>query len=153
MPRKNKRNQTKHPNLEPKLNLKTRYDLFDQDYINKLSPEDKKWLDDFNGEYINGDFNRKNPKKNLHKKKKYIKEADDRNNARNRCILTRAKASHQLMSYEDLDEEINDYEDKLINEIDKKDVRNAIEWLADELDKDENTLEKRLIEDLKEEES
>lgn len=83
-----------------------------------------------------------------------IKDCDDRNNSRNRDVLTRAKASHQLDDYEDLIEEsvTNDYENEIINELDKKDARAAIEWFAEQLDKDEERLEDKLINEMKDKE-
>lgn len=147
MPKKTKRNRTKHPDLEARLNLKTRYELYDQDYLDKLSTEELDWLNKFNREYISGTVDRKNLNKNLHNSRKLIKDCDDRNNSRNRDVLTRAKASNQLEDYEELfdDGGMNDYEELIIQEIDKKDIRQAIDWLADHLDKDETQLEKSLI--------
>lgn len=149
-----RRSAQKHPDLDARLNLKTRYDLYDQDYISKLSPSERDWLNKFNREYVSGTLNRDNPKKNLHNNRKLIKDCDDRNNSRNRDVLTRAKASHQLDDYEELIEKTtsNDYEEELINELDKKDVREAIEWLAKELDKDEQRLEDTLINERKDKE-
>lgn len=149
--KQNRRNQQENPDLDPRFNLKSRLDLLDQDYLNKLSPKELKWLNQFNREYVNASLNQDNPKKNLHKNKKLRKDCYDRNNARNRDVLTRAKASKQLTDYEQLVEEpgLTDYEDELIKELDKKDVREAIDWLANELDKDETKLENNLINEQK----
>lgn len=38
---KNKRSRSKFPGLDPSVNLKVRQELIDQDYIDKLSEEDK----------------------------------------------------------------------------------------------------------------
>lgn len=153
MPSKKKKSQRsveKHPDLNPRLNLKTRYDLYDQDYISKLSPAEIDWLNKFNREYISGTLDRENPKKNLHNNKELIKNCDDRNNSRNRDILTRAKASHQLDDYEELIEKTtsNNYEEEIIQELDKKDARAAIDWLAECLNKDEEKLEDKLISEI-----
>lgn len=150
-----KRSQSKHPNLKKNLNLKRRHDLLDQDYLHKLNEEQLEWIDNFNREYVSGSLDRENLENNLHKDRKYIKDADDRNNARNRCVLTQKKAAKQITSFHDLNEEehsLDEYENDLINEIDKKDVREAIEWLADAIDKDEEKLEKSLLNEQKEEE-
>jgi hypothetical protein len=66
-------------------------------------------------------------------------------------VLTRAKAAKLLIDYETLIEEsdYNDYEEKLINELDKKQTREAIDWLAEQLDKDETVLENQLINETK----
>ena len=142
-----RRSADPHESLNPKLNLKTRYELFDQDYIDKLSPKEKDWLNKFNKEYIGDDLDRENLKKNLHRTKKLKKSCDDMNNSRNRDVLTRAKASKQLADYEELDNESdnNNYEDYIIQELDKKEARAAVDWLAKELDKDEESLEDSII--------
>ncbi len=76
------------------MNLKTRTDLIDYDYVHKLSKKDKEWLAKFTEEYTNVSFDRQDYKKNLVvKEEKNRKEVDDMNNARNRCIWTRQKAS------------------------------------------------------------
>lgn len=76
------------------------------------------------------------------------------NNARNRDILTRAKASKQIDYFEDMDEDTDNaqYEDHLIQKLDEKDAKEAIEWLANELEKDEDKLESNLINEQKAEE-
>ena len=151
-----RRENEKHPNLDPRFNLKTRSDLLDQDYLHKLNEKELDWLNKFNKEYINAALDNERPKKNLHKTKKLRKECYDRNNARNRDILTRAKASNQL-AYElhpesVLSETVSGSEDELIEAIDSKEVANAITWLSEEIDKDEKTLEKTLIQELKDRE-
>lgn len=155
MPKKkrkqSRRSQQENPDLDPRFNLKSRLELLDQDYLHELNPEELKWLNQFNKEFINASLNKENPRKNLHKNKKLRKDCYDRNNARNRDILTRAKASKQLDDFEELVDYSNNsnYEDYLINEIDKKDVRQAIDWLADQLDKNETKFENELISETK----
>jgi hypothetical protein len=82
------------------VNLKTRIDLIDYDYVNKLSEKDKAWLNKFTEEYTNASF--KKTSKPIQKTKAQRKDAYDRNNSRNRCIYTRAKASGKLEYTEDL---------------------------------------------------
>lgn len=67
-----RRSSSKYPALDPKLNLKTRSDLIEIDYIEKLSEKDKQWLNDFNNEFVNADFktNVQEGRKRIHKKKK-----------------------------------------------------------------------------------
>jgi len=68
----NRRSQSKYPALDPKLNLKTRKDLLDYDYLNKLSPKELQFLNDFSSEYINADFKTsiKEGRKRIHRKKR-----------------------------------------------------------------------------------
>lgn len=143
-PKKSRRSAEENPDLKPEFNLKTRVDLIDQDYLDKLTPAEKKWLNKFNREYVSASFEEKG---NLHRSKKLKKDSYDRNNARNRDVLTRAKASNNLTDYEELHETSsnNDYEDYIIEQLDQKDIVEAIEWMADELGKDEESLEKRVI--------
>src|SRR5271165_6149819 len=70
--KQSKRSQAPYPALDPKLNLKTRYELFDADYIDKLSEKEKQWLNDFNNEYLNADFktNVEEGRKRIHRKKR-----------------------------------------------------------------------------------
>jgi hypothetical protein len=145
--RKSRREKAKHPDLDKKYNLKTRQDLLDYDYLDKLDKKSLDWLNKFNKEFVVASLDTENPKKNLHKNKKLIKDCFDRNNARNRDILTRAKASNQLTDYELLINETNnlDYEDSIIEKIDHKEALEAIEWLASEINKDDQELEVALI--------
>ena len=112
------------------------------------------WLNKFNKEYTNASLDTKNPKKNLHKTKQLHKDCYDRNNSRNRDILTRAKASNQLIDYETLIEEStsNSIEDEIINKLDKDKVLKAVAWLADKIEKDEVDMEFDLIKDVKDKE-
>jgi len=102
--KKNRRNNTKYPALNPALNLKTRTELIDYDYIDQLSEKDKAWLNQFTEEYVVDKLDRKNLKKNLHNTKALKKDCDDRNNARNRDLLTTVKASGKLKDSETIKE-------------------------------------------------
>lgn len=86
--KKTRRSSQKYPALDPAYNLKRRSELIDQDYISKLSEKEKEWLNKFNEEWVNDTLDRKNPKNNLHRTKKLRKDCDDRNNSRNRDVLT-----------------------------------------------------------------
>jgi hypothetical protein len=117
MAKQNKRSKAKYPALKPELNLKTRHELIaDYDYIKKLSPEEKEWLNKFTKEYVNAEINTKKPRKNLHKTKAARKDCYDRNNARNRCIYTRSKASWNLKYLEDINESDKHLIDKTIED-------------------------------------
>jgi hypothetical protein len=145
--KQSRRSKQQYPDLDPKYNLKTRTDLIDQDYLHKLSPKELEWLNKFNREEISASFDTKNPSRNLNKSKKARKRCYDSNNARNRDILTKAKASNHLVDYDTLIEEKShdSYEDHLIDSLDSKETREAIEWLANEVDKDETLIEDKLI--------
>ena len=121
--KQSKRSREKYPALKPEFNLKTRYELIDYDYINKLSEDEKKWLNKFTEEYTNASLDTKNPKKNLHKTKKLRKDCYDRNNARNRCILTKANATGIVDSYEAVKIKV-EYEEDIIDNLDAKRLNN-----------------------------
>lgn len=130
MKKKNRRNSTKYPALKPEFNLKTRSDVLDYDYLDKLSQKELEWLNQFTEEYTNARFDKK--KKTIMKEKlnpepvkievienggpnhdittviktknTYKKQSYDKNNARNRCILTQQKAANRLVYLEKLKE-------------------------------------------------
>lgn len=94
----------------------------DYDYLNKLSEEEKKWLNAFTEEYINASLDSKNLENNLHNTEELKKDCYRRNNARNRDILTRAKASGSFISIDEM--RLNkkappiNKEEELLNKID-----------------------------------
>lgn len=92
----NKRNLTKYPALDPKVNLKSRTELLDYDYLNKLNEKELEWLNKFTEEYVHANLNTKEPKKNLHRTKKMRIDCYNRNNSRNRDVLTKGKISNKL---------------------------------------------------------
>lgn len=100
--KKNKRQKAKYPALRPELNLKTRYELLDYDYLDQLTDEEKKWLNDFTEEYVNASLDSQNLENNFHNTDELKKDCYRRNNARNRDILTRAKASGSFVSIDEM---------------------------------------------------
>ena len=155
MPKRKKptrRSKQLYPDIDPRFNLKTRTDLIDQDYLHKISHKELEWLNKFNKEEVNASFDTKNPKRNLNKSKKARKRCYDNNNARNRDILTKAKASNMLIDYDSLvDNASSDtHEDDILNKIDAHNAREAIQWLASEVDKDEVSVEEKLIDETSE---
>jgi len=90
-----KRSKAKYPALKPQYNSRTRQEYIDYDYVNTLSDKDKQYLNDFTEEWLGGNFNHETS--NLQKTKKQRKDCYDRNNARNRCIYTIAKARSQVI--------------------------------------------------------
>lgn len=109
-PTKNKRSSYYYPALVPNVNLKTRQEAINdvRSYFDKLSPEEKEWMNSFMEEENNANFNHKGPKLNTTKEEK--KKIYNRNNARNRCIFTREKAQGLLTFVERAEdlEKIND---------------------------------------------
>lgn len=100
--KQNRRSKDKYAALNPELNLRSRYELIDYDYIDKLSDEEKKWLNTFTEEYTNANFN--HGEKQLHNTKNSKRDCYNRNNARNRDILTRMKASGETLYLEEIKE-------------------------------------------------
>jgi len=107
----NLRARTKNPGLKPHLNLRSRQDLLEIDYLDKLNDKEKDWLNRFNEEYVGANF--KHEGKILHKTKKLKKDCYDRNNSRNRDILTKIKASGEKL------EELTNYTEADLDPIDK----------------------------------
>lgn len=217
--KRTRRANSKFPALDPHLNLKTRFEQLDIDYLDKLPKNwtdpktGKKWsdtqlkqyLNDFTNESIHADFTTN--KKRIHKKKKvesegnkhlrnlskdlnfrfkeitkllndaqisttskiklkkilnelknklkkqikeslcyiddfYKKEAEHKNNARNRCILTRAKAQGKALGIDDLSELLlvpNNLEDEIIDKIDREKELDFLEKLQDPSDSSDET--------------
>jgi hypothetical protein len=87
--------------LEKKYTLKTRTDEIDYDYLNKLNEKEKLWLAKFTSEEIHASVNKDGKKNKFNKSRKSIKKIYNRNNSRNRCILTREKAKGMEQYLED----------------------------------------------------
>lgn len=152
---KNRRKNVKYPALDPLYNLKTRVEQIEDvhSYADKLNEEEKDYLNRFMEEYVNADFQHegkrvhpKRLKKSKYKTKrgkkttdKFKKESEDRNNARNRCLLTTARAFGGLDYLQDLDAldeyEQNiytDFEDTVLNKIEMgEDLESVIQAVKD----------------------
>ncbi len=111
--KQNRRQRSKYPALDPSLNLRSRTELLDYDYLHKLTEKELEWLNKFTEEYVNANINTTKPKKNLHRNKTLRKDCYDRNNSRNRDILTRQKASNHTVYLEDIVEKGYDEQDRL----------------------------------------
>lgn len=123
--KKSKRERTKYPALDPKLNLKTRYEEIADvaEYAHKLNEQELDFLNRFMEESVNANFNHKGKK--IHKKDHQKKAIYRSNNARNKCILTRAKAYGDIKYFDDLerDDRLTDSpEDLIIDKIDREDL-------------------------------
>jgi hypothetical protein len=133
---KKKRSSVKYPGLDPSVNIRIRWELIsDYDYLDKLGDKEKEWLNKFTKEYVNAEIDNKQKRKNLHKTKALIRDCYNRNNARNRCVLSKAKASGRLPLFgtdptrflgevgaPSPEVKAGEYEDFLITMIDKKRV-------------------------------
>lgn len=91
-----KRSQSEFPGLDKGVNGRKRWEYLDCDYSEKLSQEEKQYLSNFNEEFLSGNFSHPGPK--LHTSENWEEindmrlECYDRNNSRNRCLLSEAKA-------------------------------------------------------------
>lgn len=120
-----RRSRTKHPALDPSLNLKSRAEeIIDMcEYKDQLSDDELNWLNRFSEEYVCA--NLKHPGKKLHRKAHHKKAVYKKNNSRNKCILTKEKAKGNIAYLEDLKTEErlnNDFENDLIDRIDEEEV-------------------------------
>jgi hypothetical protein len=100
--KKSRRSKTQYPALHPELNLRSRTELLDYDYIHKLSDKEKKFLNKFTEEYVNASLDVKKKWRNLHKTKETIRDCFNRNNARNRDVLTQQKAMGKHLYLEEV---------------------------------------------------
>lgn len=141
-----RRSKEKYPALVPHLNLKTRFENIDYDYVDKLTDAEKDWLNRFTEEYVNASFKHKN---RVHKKKKDELDSYKRNNDRNKDVLTRAKASGKIYGLEVIrfaGEQLSP-EELMIQRETLKEILNSEETLKRaETDKDI----KKLVEELRE---
>lgn len=110
------RSKAKYPALDKKFTLKIRQDLIDQDYIEKLSEEEKDWLNRFNEEYVNAKMDHKGKK--LHRTKKMRKTIWKLNNDRNQDAYSKAKAREALKMGENRTAMTSINEDTMIDNID-----------------------------------
>lgn len=100
---KKRRDKIKHPALNKKYSPKVRQEYIDYDYLDKLSPEEKDWLNKFSEEYINARFN--GDETDIDQSAEGRKASYDRNNARNRCLYSQLKVrrmNDKLLNYDDV---------------------------------------------------
>jgi len=113
----NRRSNQKYPSLNKGFNLKRRAESLDIDYVDKLSESEKQWLNAFLEEEVNANLNHNGPKINS-RSKKNRKRIYDANNARNRDIMSLAKATGTDYQLKDTDSYT--IEDELIKKLSKK---------------------------------
>lgn len=141
----------KYLGLSKKSDLKIRQELYDQDdYVDKLSDEDKDWLSRFNLEDISGNFEHSGERIYKEKlitkkikstgKEKIIdnskKDSNKRNYDRNRDAYSKSKSLNLLMDYDNIlggydmynrSTNLHEAEDVMIQVLDwfKKKTKNA----------------------------
>lgn len=98
--------------------MRSRTELLDYDYLDKLTDKEKKFLNKFTEEYVNASIDTSKKWRNLHKKKAAVRDCYNRNNARNRDILTRQKAMGKHIYLEDIVEFGGDSQESINNKID-----------------------------------
>lgn len=95
--KKTRRELTKYKALDPNVNLLSRRDLLDFDYLHKLNDEEMKFLSKFIDETVHDAFDRDDLSNNLYATTKVRKkECDDMNNARNRDVSVKSKMLNKL---------------------------------------------------------
>lgn len=94
------RDKERYPALNFKRQVKLRKGYFDgiEEYVDKLSPKEKEWLNRFLEETVVTNFKHKGPL--IYKSKKARREFYNTNNARNRCMQTKAEATGLITSTE-----------------------------------------------------
>lgn len=86
----------------PEMNLKTRQELIDYDYLEKLSPEELEWLNKFTAEYTCADMDRENFDKNIECTTKVLKQKSDlRNRLRKEDLYLNLKVIGMIDNWED----------------------------------------------------
>jgi len=134
--RRSKRSMQKYPALDPKYNLKTRRGWLDFDYLDKLTDEEKEWLNSVMEEENNASFNHNGIKISTDGESRRASYA--RNNSRNRCIYTREDAQGTMNFIEDALKENPDTfecgEDDIINAIDYNNAKDDILDFSEEFE-------------------
>ncbi len=127
--KKTRRSKHKYPGLVKQYTNKIRREYLDQDYIEKLSPDEKQWLSNFNEEWLGANFDHEGEL--LHKTKEERREIYGRNNSRNRDLIGQMNAQNKLLATdkikemlekEELNQQVNpaNIEDALVDLIDMK---------------------------------
>jgi hypothetical protein len=110
-----KRELDKYPALNPRLNAKTRFEVLDMDYLNKLNDAELHYLNQFMAEYVSGAFKKDSSgeysSENLNRTVEERRDCYTRNNVRNRCGLTISNATGNTLRTDDIDSFIDSLTD------------------------------------------
>lgn len=127
--KKTNRKKQKFPSLTRKYNSRVRQEVLDYDYIDKLSDEEKQFLEDFNKEFYEARVGRQadeGKNNRFTKGRKAVKEAQDNNNKRNSDLYGRVRnkvGATKLLNYEDV---LNIVEENLSRDIDPNALEDAL---------------------------
>jgi hypothetical protein len=89
------RHKEKYAALNPKRAVKNRQEQLEVPYLDQLNDKEKEWLNAFLEESVITNFQHKSKKK-FYKSKKAKRKLYSENNARNRCVYTKAKSMGML---------------------------------------------------------
>ena len=130
-PKKPRRDRVKHSALKKPYTPRVRQEYLDYDYLDQLNEEELTWLNKFTEEYLNDSFKRDGS--DIQPYEKYGKDANDRNNARNRCLYGALKnkdnkfKNKKLVNYDNM---VADIETELSKELNPAAIEDAyIEFL------------------------
>ncbi|MFM1781356.1 MAG: hypothetical protein RLZZ181_121 [Pseudomonadota bacterium] len=113
--KKTRRSKQKYPGLVKGCYSKIKQEFFDIDYVNKLTEEEKQWLNDF----MNGDLGANTKNNPVFEEYEEKRECWKKNNARNRDIYSIARATGTLSGYTINPSDSIDLEESLIEHIDE----------------------------------
>lgn len=128
-----KRYKAKYPGLTKRFNSRTKHEYIDFDYVDKLTEDEKEWLNNFNEEYLGGNFQHSG--KQLHKTKAAKRDCYNRNNARNRCAYSIAKARGK----------VTDEEGRPDTDLEMMNKESIVTYLKEKIINGEMTPEKELL--------
>jgi hypothetical protein len=117
---KTPRNKEKYPALNFKRQVKTRLEQLDCDYVDKLNDKEKAFLNAFLEETVITNFDHKG--KLIYKDRKPFYDA---NNARNRCMYTKALAMGKIANTNTI-EALNNAIDNTVKKSVKDDEEDAM---------------------------
>jgi len=117
-------NLSKYPRLDKKKTTKARKGVIDYDYLEQLSDEDLKFLNQFTDEYYCANFKGET----IHPKKQQ-KDCEKRNNDRNVDLLTIKEITGGI-NYSNFGKDLEELHESVIN----KDTYSGLEEVLEELE-------------------